>query len=254
MSIDHLKKQAKNLKRLWPEFATSHGEAPSLAACQELIARCSGYASWHAAVSAKKASGEKLGEQPLARDANATLKWDVHLYSDSFELGEEELPAARFVRIPSEIVEAQEDELYDFEERAMQMVGPGGRQGLNSKAALELVALCDKLLSQNPLLMDAYASKASALSALGRHEEAIEAGRAAFDSASKLLPATDGLRVSYYELANRPFHRLAFAVAEASLKVGDALNKERGKIIAESMLKWWPNDNMGFRFLLGKRR
>ena len=44
MSIEHLKKQSRNLKKLLPDFIKSHpdGEAP-LAQIQELIARSSGY-------------------------------------------------------------------------------------------------------------------------------------------------------------------------------------------------------------------
>lgn len=253
MSIDHLKKQAKALKRLSPEFFKSHGEAPSLAACQELIARCSGYASWHEAVSARKTTDLMSARRPLESKVDPALKWDVKIYSESFDVGEV-LPAVRFEDCMSEIVYAQVEELHDFEERASRTAELDGRSGLSAEAAEGLIALCDRLLQANPLLMDAYASKVGALSSLKRYEEAIEAGRTAFDSAATLLPATDGLRVSYYELANRPFHRLAFAIAYASLQVDDSAEKERGKLIAETMLKWWPNDNMGFRFLLGKKR
>ncbi len=82
MSIEHLKKQSKNLKRLWPEFAETHGASPSLAACQELIARCSGYASWHAAVghetvgstaAASKAHKEDDGALVLRKTIRALL-------------------------------------------------------------------------------------------------------------------------------------------------------------------------------------
>lgn len=46
---DHLKKQAKNLQRLLPDFLRENAATGlTLAACQELIARCHGYPNWHA--------------------------------------------------------------------------------------------------------------------------------------------------------------------------------------------------------------
>lgn len=52
MSIEHLKKQAKNLHRHLPEFLAKNPQPFSLSACQELVARSSGYPSWHAASTA----------------------------------------------------------------------------------------------------------------------------------------------------------------------------------------------------------
>lgn len=254
MSIDHLKKQAKNLKRLWPEFATSHGEAPSLAACQELIARCSGYASWHAAVSARTASGGDVAKVGLSASAHDALKWTVTIEMESPGSGERALPSARFVQDQSEVARAQRQELLDFDERMELVERRAGSRPASAKANEELLALCNRLLSDNPLFMDAYGGKVCALSDLGRYEEAVEAGWPAFEIASRPLAAIDEVRVSYYKLDNRPFHRLAMAVAYASLKLSDPAKRERGKLIAKSMLKWWPNDNMGFRLLLGKKR
>jgi len=82
MSVDHLKKQSKNLKRLWPEFAKQHGDQPTLAACQELIARCSGYGSWHTAIKAEEAKvvgvvsdkcAEDVGQLALRKAIGALL-------------------------------------------------------------------------------------------------------------------------------------------------------------------------------------
>lgn len=50
MSLDHLKKQAKNLKKVLPEFIREHPTGGALSDCQELVARVNGYPSWHAAV------------------------------------------------------------------------------------------------------------------------------------------------------------------------------------------------------------
>lgn len=49
MSIESLKKQAKNLLRLLPGFVQANGGGLQLAQCQELVAQLHGYPSWFAA-------------------------------------------------------------------------------------------------------------------------------------------------------------------------------------------------------------
>jgi hypothetical protein len=57
MSIDQLRKQAKNLHRFLPAFVAEHGNtALTLSACQELAARINGYPNWHEAVHRPKAA------------------------------------------------------------------------------------------------------------------------------------------------------------------------------------------------------
>lgn len=76
MSIEHIKKQAKNLKAL---FATGelHGQAnASLSSCQELVARLHGYPNWHALVTAR---GNETSEASAPDDgvANSANEADV---------------------------------------------------------------------------------------------------------------------------------------------------------------------------------
>jgi len=74
MSIDSLRKQAKNLKRLLPEFLAQHGGAPlSLAACQELVARLHGYPHWHAATVRVGGSSLPSGDSTRAEATPAPL-------------------------------------------------------------------------------------------------------------------------------------------------------------------------------------
>lgn len=51
MSKEHLKKQAKNLRRLLPDFLEQQPPVPPLAACQELAAKINGYPNFHSAIS-----------------------------------------------------------------------------------------------------------------------------------------------------------------------------------------------------------
>ncbi|WP_371436302.1 hypothetical protein [Polaromonas sp.] len=63
MSIEHLKKQAKNLHRFLPEFLAKSTQPLSLNACQELMARVSGYPSWHAAATRNPTRGKTVAPQ-----------------------------------------------------------------------------------------------------------------------------------------------------------------------------------------------
>lgn len=63
MSIDSLKKQAKNLHRLVPVFLEQHVNVrPSLAACQDLVARIHGYPSWHSAAGRTEVARQSADE------------------------------------------------------------------------------------------------------------------------------------------------------------------------------------------------
>lgn len=54
MSVDHLKKQAKNAKRLLPELFEQHLPPYSLAECQEFTAKLNGYPSWRVALETQR--------------------------------------------------------------------------------------------------------------------------------------------------------------------------------------------------------
>lgn len=70
MSLESLKKQAKNLLRALPEFVQANGSGLHLAQCQELVAQLHGYPSWHAATQrlATPSSGTPDGPRQAADD------------------------------------------------------------------------------------------------------------------------------------------------------------------------------------------
>lgn len=77
MSIEHLKKQAKNLSRLLPQHLTDHAKPDTLAACQELIAAVHGFPSWHAAISRKGSLSEpRPNSLPAAGTAGPDSRTD----------------------------------------------------------------------------------------------------------------------------------------------------------------------------------
>jgi hypothetical protein len=104
--------------------------------------------------------------------------------------------------------------------------------------------------------VDGYAQLVAARVSLGKPELAIEAGQSIFDQATKLIERHGHVQVPYYNLANRPFHRLAHGLVLAHLGVARKASgvekdaaKARARAIIDQMLVWWPNDNMGLRFL-----
>lgn len=66
MSLDHLKKQAKNAGELLDELFSTHPPPYTLAERQRLVARLAGYPSWHDAERAHGKRGDKPEDDPVA--------------------------------------------------------------------------------------------------------------------------------------------------------------------------------------------
>ena len=62
-SIEHIKKQAKNLKRILPVFIKQDVFDLNLATCQELIAQIHGFPNWHAITNRQEAPNNKVLER-----------------------------------------------------------------------------------------------------------------------------------------------------------------------------------------------
>lgn len=102
-------------------------------------------------------------------------------------------------------------------------------------------------------MIDAHAHLVLALTRMGQPVEAFARGRPVLDALIEMLPEGEGFkgRISWYELSNRPFHRLAFNVASAYLaNSSEGIGfRERAYEIVDQFIDWWPNDNLGFRTL-----
>ena len=68
MSLESLKKQAKNLLRLLPGFVQQNSTGLQLAHCQELVAQVHGYPNWHAATKRLSESEPSVAPQLDAVD------------------------------------------------------------------------------------------------------------------------------------------------------------------------------------------
>jgi hypothetical protein len=257
MSIDHLKKQSKNLKRLWPEFAQAHGSTPTLAACQELVARSCGYASWHSAVSQAetkaRASTTVAAGKPLRHESGGLT---VELW-DGFPGQTTE--SVRFGHLEPALLEHVTEQLDEYLDKNSGLFDEDVKRLPRSerlKGMRELDELCSALVEDDPDFVDGYAHLVACKVALGAPELGVGAGQATFERAEKLIEAHGAVHVPYSSLKNRPFHRLAHGLVLADLAVAKAAPAAEADAaqaaalaIIEKMLAWWPNDNMGFRLL-----
>lgn len=111
-----------------------------------------------------------------------------------------------------------------------------------------LILNCKAFVHIEPAFLDGYAHWVGALVAQENFIEAIKVGEPVANAALDLIkdiPKT--YKLNYYCLANRPFFRLIHNLVLALY--GDNKNTQARKL-SEKMLELWPNDNVGFRFLL----
>jgi hypothetical protein len=114
-------------------------------------------------------------------------------------------------------------------------------------ALMQLIVRCQELAMEEPAFLDGYAHWAGALVKLDRGAECIAIMRPVYSAACSLVPKSFRGLVPYWPLENRPFHRLAVNLFLAYRQVGQ---HDEANGISQRMLQWWPNDNIGFRFLL----
>lgn len=257
MSIEHLKKQSRNLKKLLPDFIKSHpnGEAP-LAQIQDLIARSSGYPSWHAAVSAKSkqtdASLPNIGFRVLNHDLyteGRSLSDCVHFIdSDS---------CIFFSFIDKDLYYRLSVDLEDFKDTtsadALRINENSTDKELEVLLAQALVVKCKSLLEEHPNFLDAALSLGSSLNTLNRHAEAIEVCKPLFDNLCSLLPGGfSGFHgmIAPAHIENRNVYRLAHILTSAYIQINTEYGDEAASSITRAMLMWFPYDGLRFsRFL-----
>lgn len=111
-----------------------------------------------------------------------------------------------------------------------------------------LILNCKAFVHIEPAFLDGYAHWVGALVAQENFIEAIKVGEPVANTALDLIKdIPKSYKLNYYCLANRPFFRLIHNLVLALY--GDNKNTQARKL-SEKMLELWPNDNVGFRFLL----
>ena len=252
MSIEQAKKQAKNLRRLLPDFIAAHPDGGKLADYQELIARTHGYPSFHAMSESKKESESSLG--PLFVSYRGIEDWNIY---DSKGNSKIKMMPFASLRVPTED-SSDEDSLHrvidKFDEECDIEGSLTGDFGDYSQRSLnKLLRLAKKLTQQKPAFVDGWAFQAGVYVHTGQNLKAIHLAEplvakilgmitcCAKENKAKIL------LIPYPILPNRPFYRLAHSLVLAYLGEGKT---EKGVSLAKKMFSLWPNDNMGFRFII----
>jgi len=253
MSLDKMKKQAKSLLRLLPNFINEHPNKLQLADCQELVARLHGFPNWHAA----SARADAMEPRIPRGSASAVLVLPICICVDDdeevveyTEAGNEKSPRGySCLRIETHTsVEPEIEKLDSF----MESSGWRDWDVPPAELAERMLRLCEQLIARQPGFLDGYAHLAVALMHLGRHDEVIERLLPIYEAIVAAFP--DGKkfrgRIPYYDLCNRPFHRIAANLVISAYEQRTAAGDRLGSMLAVQMYRWWPNDNVGFRFIL----
>lgn len=254
MSVDHLKKQAKNLKAALPAFIQDHptGAAP-LSAFQELVAGINGYPSWHAAVASRGSGSEALASSSAASTVDIVLGIEyrdiVDYPSDGSTQPSRQVKCAVLQPVDEEKHAEADSALFSFTSLKGDL-DEFGQKGPPQDFCVDLAQHCRKVLAIDPNFIHAYAELCSALLWLKRFEEAIEVAQPVFDQLKRQLPRHFSGRIPYYSQENRPLHQLAHALVRCYFGLQTEQGNQKAVQIATQMLKWWPQDNAGFRFLL----
>lgn len=222
----------------------------ALAAALDLAAQAAGYANFHhvttcAAHTAAqtRAPSSGLGQLRFVI-SDDSQEWRTYTY-DGDEKGIVKQIAGWFDPGHSAAsIKAVSDRLDEVTRDVGSVTGDMaeiGFAGLN-----KIIASCRQLTGKEPAFLDGYAHWAGALVALNQSPEAVVVARPVYDMACALIPGAFNGFIPYSDLDNRPFHRLAVNLLLAHKKINQI---DEATAIARCMLKWWPNDNIGFRFL-----
>lgn len=268
MNVTHLKKQAKNLQKLYPELISDSPQGLTLSQAQAVIARLNGYPSWEAlstsapsGISATKPSHRKAPTLGEAIERNLAIRtsgpdelvvaWDAEAgmpnrYRQGFE--------AIFYYVDErtrDAIEQLDKELFDDMGALM---GPGG--GYSTIAAKERAPLIERvegITERWPGYIEGYAIIAGLQFESGHYDEALDTADPLVKHLLVMLERTrkglpkGAFQVPYGFLANRPFHRLMHVYVLALEKCGQ---KDLAKRMARRMVRYHPGDNIGFRFWL----
>jgi hypothetical protein len=102
-------------------------------------------------------------------------------------------------------------------------------------------------VARSPLYLDGWNLIAGILLTQGQFAEGLAVAEPVTTALLDLLPTDGRIQVCYGLLVNRPFFRLAHCYL---LLLHKADRHRDADALAKRMYALWPNDNMGFRFLL----
>jgi hypothetical protein len=270
MNIEHLRKQAKNLKSLYPDLVANHGPTLSLAQAQDVVARTHGFPSWKAAitktsspspvVAVRVVAGPRSSEQDQA--LATCLREGYH-----FEAGEETQLAveiadggtpARFAfgrELVLRFTHAGESAAVRREDRALdeiadQFDSPDGSFEHYLPHEREILLYhAREAVQRCPLYLDGWNRVAGVMFEERDFGPALATIEPVARALLDLLPA-GVVQVCYGMLEHRPFFRLMHTYLLLLDAVGRHAHADR---LALRLYALWPMDNIGFRFLLTRQ-
>jgi hypothetical protein len=260
MNLSQLRKQAKNLKQLFPELVATHGNELTLSQALEAVARSHGYPSWSAAVAkAEPPDAGRLREVApsdigtilragyafaLSEDAELAVDLDDNGEPTRYAAGHEAILCLR-QRADAIAVRREDDALDALSDRLGGVTGSFSDYTARSlapllRAAREAVARC-------PLFLDGWSRVAGLLFTQHKFAEALAVAEPVATALLNMLPTAGVVQVRYGHLENRPFFRIVHCHL---LLLHQAGRHREADALAARMYRLWPGDNMGFRFLL----
>lgn len=265
MNVDHLRKQAKNLVKLYPELVLANPASLPLSASQAAIAKLNGFPTWEALVSKHSVSTEKSnrGQQ---QDPSVFDKIEVSISKfpeDTAITWDEETGR------PTKVVQAyqatidftsasalyafeDEDELLDeaFDDAFGNSIHREFDE-LKLPQRKQLLNLVEASLKRVPWGIETWARKACLLYANSDYSGAIKILEPFETFVFSAISGRKRIVLSYYALSNRPFFRAMHTLLLARDKTEQ---HKKADILAAKMLKICPGDNIGFRFLATKEQ
>lgn len=265
MDIEHLRKQAKHLVRLYPELMASHPTSIRLGTAQAVIAQINGFPSWEAMLAKEAARPSTSNLLPatgidLSRHLRFSILCDeIRLpVSYSTETGSPTRYRTGVEAILSYTSGHDERKALAEDERLNELFdqafGPALDRAyihLDAKTRLRLLTAVQKSLQACPYWPETYARLAGLWHVQGAHEQAAEVVGPIVDQLHALIPTGRYVQVPYGYLDNRPFHRLVHGYVLILDKLGRHADADRW---AKQMVMFCPNDNIGFRYLTSRRK
>lgn len=264
MNLSHLRKQAKNLQALFPELVAAHGSRLQLSHAQDAIARIHGYPSW--SIAAKKDAGgpaETTVAGPmnpivdairvgyvfhLSQEEELAIKLDDDGDPKKYAIGRE-ATLARVREVDDESVRRASDAFDQLTDRLGGMFGDF--RDFSPEVLQRLIDAARASVKGCPLHIEAWNFIGGALFEQGNYTESMAVVEPVATALLSLLPAKGVIQVCYGVLDNRPFFRIVHCYLLLLDKAG---RHPEADALAKRMYALWPNDNMGFRFLLTRKQ
>ena len=259
MNIEHLRKQAKHLVKLYPDIVTKHGGLLTLAEAQGVIARLNGFSSWEMMV--KRESGVRPLAPPTVSEISNGIYLDIEseteitvAYSTTTGKPTRRVPGHVAIFRPTTMeAEALLDKEEEWLSEALDAIsGPDGSYAsIPQLERQRLIPAIQSSLERCPYSIEGIGTIAGLLYENKDFEKALSFVEPVAQTLIAMIPADRKIHIEYGLIANRPFHRLMHLYVLLLDQQGRHADADRE---ATRMLDLHAGDNIGFRFLKTRKR